>query len=73
LFPEGAWAQICLPFEWSGFGMRGAAQHSSGAYLASVANAAALDGWDASEAEGWAEAAEDVCARTGCCAEQVRP
>ena len=73
MFPEDAWTQICLPFEWSGFGMRGAAQHSSGAYLASVANAAALDGWDASEAEGWAEAAEDVCARTGWGAEQVRP
>lgn len=73
LFTEEAWAQICLPFALCGLGLRGAAHHSSGAYLASVANAAALDGWDASAAEGWAEAAADVCARTGWGSEQVRP
>ena len=73
LFTEETWAQICLPFALCGLGLRGAAHHSSGAYLASVANAAALDGWDASAAEGWAAAAADVCARTGWGAEQVRP
>ena len=71
-FPEGAWAQICLPFG-CGLGLRAATCHSSGAYLASTANAAAEDGWDASQAEGWAEAVADTCARTGWSREVVCP
>jgi hypothetical protein len=72
-FPDRAWAQICLPFSWAGFGLRAATSHSSGAYLASVANAAAEDGWDASQAEGWAEAVADTCARTGWTKDVVCP
>ena len=72
-FPDRAWAQICLPFAWAGFGLRAATSHSSGAYLASVANAAAEDGWDASQAEGWAEAVADTCARTGWTKDVVCP
>ena len=52
---------------------RAAELHSSGAYLVSLANAAAHDGCDATEAEGWTEAAADVCIRTGWAAEDVRP
>lgn len=43
----------------------------AGAYLASVANAAAADGWAADLAPGWAEALADVCARTGWSVETV--
>ena len=38
-----------------------------------MANAAAEDGWDASQAEGWAEAVADTCARTGWTKDVVCP
>jgi len=65
-FSDTAWKQVSLPMALGGAGMRCASEHSSGAYVASVANAAAKDGWDCRLAPGWDEAVLDVCARSGC-------
>ena len=64
-FDPNSWKQVCLPFRLGGFGMRSAVLHSPGAYLASVANAANLDGWDASLATGWEEAKSDFFTFSG--------
>ncbi len=47
LFPERAWLQLRLPLPLGGAGMRRAATHAAGAYLASVMRAAEEDTWPA--------------------------
>ena len=45
--------------------MRRAAEHSAGAYLASVMRAAEVDGWPAHLATGFAQALDALCAGSG--------
>jgi hypothetical protein len=45
--------------------MRRAAEHSAGAYLASVTRAAEADGWPAHLAAGFEQAMGELCARSG--------
>jgi len=45
--------------------MRRAAEHSAGAYLASVMRAAEVDGWPAHLAAGFAQALEELCEQSG--------
>jgi hypothetical protein len=61
---DNSWEQIALPISMAGFGLRSAVDHASGAYLASVTNAAKLDSWDAEEATGFTEALLDISTRT---------
>ena len=53
LFEEQALLQLRLPLALGGAGMRCAAEHSAGAYLASVLCAAEADGWPAHLAAGF--------------------
>ena len=65
LFPEQAWTQVGLSSQFGGCGLRKAVEHSAGAYVASVANCAKLDGWRPDLAEGWCEALRQFCTRSG--------
>ena len=64
-FSDQEWLQIRLPMALGGAGLRHAVEHLAGAYLASVANAAAADGWAVDLAPGWEEAWADVRVRSG--------
>ena len=50
---------------FGGLGLRSAEEHSTSAYIASVAFASELDRWDPTEAEGFEEAVSDVNKRVG--------
>ena len=65
LFTEHALLQLRLPMALGGAGMRRAAEHSAGAYLASVMRAAEADGWAAYAAMGFSHALEQLCAHSG--------
>jgi len=65
LFDEQALLQLRLPLALGGAGMRRAAEHSAGAYLASVMRAAEVDGWPAHLASGFAQALDALCAGSG--------
>jgi hypothetical protein len=65
LFPESALLQLRLPIALGGAGMRRAADHSAGAYLASVMRAGEADRWPAYSAAGFSQAVEELCAHSG--------
>jgi hypothetical protein len=65
LFDVQALLQLRLPMALGGAGMRRAAEHSAGAYLASVMRAAEVDGWPAHLAAGFAQALEELCEHSG--------
>ena len=50
---------------FGGLGLRSAEMHATSAYVASVAFASNKDRWDATEAEGFSSAAEDINRRVG--------
>ena len=56
LLTEQALLQLRLPMSLAGAGMRRAAEHSAGAYLASVMRAGETDGWPAHLAAGFDQA-----------------
>ena len=65
LFPQQALLQLRLPIAIGGAGMRRAAEHSAGAYLASVMRAAEVDSWPAQLAMGFGQALEELCEHAG--------
>jgi hypothetical protein len=65
LFTETALLQLRLPMALGGAGMRRAAEHSAGAYLASVMRAGEADRWPAYSAAGFSQAVDELCARSG--------
>ena len=65
LFSESALLQLRLPMTLGGAGMRRAADHSAGAYLASVMRAGEADRWPAYSAAGFSQAVEELCAHSG--------
>ena len=65
LFPERAWLQLRLPLTLGGAGMRRAADHAAGAYLASVMRAAEEDNWPAHLAMGFAQSLDVLRERSG--------
>jgi hypothetical protein len=65
LFDEQALLQLRLPMALGGAGMRRAAEHSAGAYLASVLRAAEVDGWPAHLATGFAQALDELREHSG--------
>ena len=71
LFTESALLQLRLPLVLGGAGLRRAAEHSAGAYLASVMRAGEADNWPAHSAAGFSQAVEELCARSGMCAAVV--
>ena len=71
LLPEQALLQLRLPLALGGAGMRRAAEHSAGAYLASVMRAAEADSWPAHTATGFSHALAVLCACSGLEADAV--
>jgi hypothetical protein len=71
LFPESALLQLRLPMALGGAGLRRAAEHSAGAYLASVMRAGEADQWPSHSAAGFSHAVEVLCARSGLSAATV--
>ena len=65
LFPPNTVIQLALSCALGGLGLRRSVEHASAAYLASVARAASLDGWLASDAVGWDDALTDFRSRAG--------
>ena len=62
-FDNKAYAQLSLPVNLGGMGLRQAVNHASAAYVASVTRCAQLDGWACEDAPGWNEAMDDLCGR----------
>jgi len=65
LCDEQALLQLRLPMALGGAGMRRAAEHSAGAYLASVLRAAEADGWPAHLATGFTQALDELREHSG--------